>query len=114
MHDSPDTVALRSPRSLEDLLLYRIWRASHASNGMVTRMVEGRIDRADSMDREDLAWTWLTNQFDKMPLFRNVALEVDGEYYVRVRAHSTPRNMSFVWPWQADDVVGLAKFTFMR
>jgi hypothetical protein len=80
----------------------------------VTRMVEGRIDRADSMDREDLAWTWLTNQFEKMPLFRNVALEVNGEYYVRVRAHSTPRNMSFVWPWQADDVVGLAKFTFMR
>ena len=80
----------------------------------VTRMVEGRIDRADSMDREDLAWTWLTNQFEKMPLFRSVALEVNGEYYVRVRAHSTPRNMSFVWPWQADDVVGLAKFTFMR
>lgn len=80
----------------------------------VTRSVEGRIDRADSMDREEMAWTWLTNQFEKMPLFRSVALEVNGEYYVRVRAHSTPRNMSFVWPWQADDVVGLAKFTFMR
>ena len=80
----------------------------------VTRMVEGRIDRAELMDREDLVWAWLTNQFDKMPLFRSVALEVNGEYYVRVRAHSTPRNMAFVWPWQADDVVGLAKFTFMR
>ena len=80
----------------------------------VTRMVEGRIDRAESMDREDLVWTWLTNQFEKMPLFRSLALEVNGEYYVRVRAHSTPRNMAFVWPWQADDVVGLAKFTFMR
>ena len=80
----------------------------------VTRMVEGRIDRAELMDREDLVWAWLTNQFDKMPLFRSVALEVNGEYYVRVRAHSTPRNMAFVWPWQADDVVGLAKFTSMR
>jgi hypothetical protein len=80
----------------------------------VTRMIDGRIDRAETMDREESAWAWLTNQFEKMPLFRSLALEVNGEYYVRVRAHSTPRNMSFVWPWQADDVVGLAKFTFMR
>jgi uncharacterized protein YwbE len=80
----------------------------------VTRMIDGRIDRADEMDREDTVWAWLTNQFEKLPLFRSLGLEVNGEYYVRVRAHSTPRNMSFVWPWQVDDVVGLAKFTFMR
>ncbi len=80
----------------------------------VTRMVDGRIDRADFMDREDAAWAWLTSQFEKLPLFRTVSLENNGEYYVRVRAHTTPRNMSFVWPWQADDVVGLAKFTLVR
>ncbi len=80
----------------------------------VTRMIDGLMDRADTMEREESVWTWLTDQFEKLPLFRSVALEVNGEYYVRVRAHSTPRNMSFVWPWQADDVVGLAKFTFMR
>src|SRR6478736_4480736 len=80
----------------------------------VRRMIDGRIDRADEMDREDAVWAWLTNQFEKLPLFRSLGLEVNREYYVRVRAHSTPRNMSFVWPWQADDVVGLAKFTFMR
>ncbi|MDP9323807.1 MAG: DUF4390 domain-containing protein [Acidobacteriota bacterium] len=80
----------------------------------VRRMIDGRIDRADEMDREDAVWAWLTNQFEKLPLFRSLGLEVNGEYYVRVRAHSTPRNMSFVWPWEADDVVGLAKFTFMR
>jgi uncharacterized protein DUF4390 len=80
----------------------------------VTRAVDGRIDKADSMDREDAAWTWLTDQFERMPLFRSESLEVNAEYYVRVRAHTTPRIMSFVWPWQADDVVGLAKFTFMR
>ena len=80
----------------------------------VTRMVDGRIDRADTMDREDAAWAWLTTQFEKLPLFRTVSLENNGEYYVRVRAHTTPRNMSFVWPWQADDVVGLAKFTLVR
>lgn len=80
----------------------------------VTRAVDGRIDKADSMEREDAAWTWLTDQFERMPLFRSESLEVNAEYYVRVRAHTTPRIMSFVWPWQADDVVGLAKFTFMR
>lgn len=41
MRDFPDTVALRTPRSLDDLLLYRIWCAARASNSMVTRMVEG-------------------------------------------------------------------------
>ncbi|MDH6167905.1 DNA-binding MarR family transcriptional regulator [Variovorax boronicumulans] len=41
MRDFPDAVALRTPRSIDDLLLYRIWRAARASNGMVTRMIEG-------------------------------------------------------------------------
>ena len=80
----------------------------------VSRAVDGRIDKADSKEREDDAWAWLTDQFERMPLFRSESLEVNAEYYVRVRAHTTPRIMSFVWPWQADDVVGLAKFTFMR
>lgn len=80
----------------------------------VRRTIDGRIDRADSMEREDAVWAWLTNQFERLPLFRSESLEVNAEYYVRVRAHTTPRMMSFVWPWQADDVVGLAKFTFMR
>ena len=80
----------------------------------VRRAIDGRIDKADSKDREDEAWAWLTDQFERMPLFRSESLEVNAEYYVRIRAHTTPRIMSFVWPWQADDVVGLAKFTFMR
>jgi hypothetical protein len=51
---------------------------------------------------------------ERLPLFRGVRLEDNAEYYVRVRAHTSPRNASFVWPWQGDDVVGLAKFTFFR
>lgn len=80
----------------------------------VARLVDGMMDVADKIDREDAAWAWLTRHFDRMPLFRTVALEPNGEYYVRVRAHTTPRNASFVWPWQREDVVGLAKFTFIR
>jgi hypothetical protein len=79
----------------------------------LSRLFDGRTEDADTTDREDVAWAWVTTQFERLPLFR-VPLEDNGEYYVRVRAHTSPRNASFVWPWQGDDVVGLAKFTFLR
>jgi hypothetical protein len=78
----------------------------------VTRKEDGRIDRAETTDSEEVARNWLTD-FDKLPLFRSDRLERNGEYYLRVRAHTTPRNASFVWPWQHAEVVGLAKFTFI-
>jgi DNA-binding MarR family transcriptional regulator len=37
----PDAGALCAPRSLDDLLLYRLSRAARAGSGMATRMVEG-------------------------------------------------------------------------
>lgn len=80
----------------------------------MTRTVDGRMERADTTDNETVAWNWLTAQFDRLPLFRSLALESNSEYYVRVRAHTAPRNASFVWPWQGDDVVGLMKFTLIR
>lgn len=82
----------------------------------LSRTIDGRIDRTvEPTDNEELAWSWVTSQFDRLPIFRGVPLEPNAEYYVRVRAHTTaPRNASFVWPWQGDDVVGFAKFTFIR
>ena len=80
----------------------------------LTRMLDGSTDIAETTDREEAAWAWVTQQFERIPLFRRVPLESNAEYYVRVRAHTSPRNASFVWPWQGDDVVGLAKFTFLR
>ena len=79
---------------------------------LVTRTQDGRTEIADSIDSEDIARDWLT-EFDKLPLFSSVGLEPNGEYYLRVRAHTTPRNASFVWPW-GSDIAGLAKFTFIR
>jgi hypothetical protein len=81
------------------------------SRSMDGRMGMGGVETTDS---EEVAWKWLTNDFEKLPLFRSLTLESNGEYYVRVRAHTAPRNASFVWPWQADDVVGLVKFTLIR
>ncbi len=80
----------------------------------VTRILDGRTERADIMDREEAARDWLTTEFDKLPLFRNVTLERNSEYYVRVRAHTTPRNAAFLWPWDRHDVTGFAKFTFVQ
>ncbi|OAK64123.1 MarR family transcriptional regulator [Variovorax paradoxus] len=41
MQAFPDAGSLREPRSLDDLLLYRLSRAMRTSSGMATRMVEG-------------------------------------------------------------------------
>jgi hypothetical protein len=78
------------------------------------RSVDGRTEWADVTVSEDVAWKWLTRDFARLSLFRSAALEPNAEYYVRVRANASPRNASFIWPWAADDAVGLAKFTFMR
>jgi len=81
---------------------------------LVSRTVDGRLEWADTTDREDAAWTALTNDFARMSLFRGVPLETNAEYYVRVRANASPRNATFIWPWQGDDAVGFGKFTFVR
>lgn len=80
----------------------------------VSRMIDGRTEWVDSTDSEDTAWNKLTSDFARLALFHGVPLEPNGEYYVRVRAHTSPRNAAFLWPWSSDDAVGLAKFTFIR
>lgn len=80
----------------------------------VSRTRDGRTEWADTTAREDLAWSTLTRDFARLSLFRGVTLEPNAEYYVRVRANASPRNASFVWPWQGDDAMGFAKFTFVR
>lgn len=80
----------------------------------VARSVDGRTEWADATAQEDVAWRWLTKDFARLSLFRNVALETNAEYYLKVRANASPRNASFIWPWAGDDAVGLAKFTFIR
>ncbi len=80
----------------------------------MSRMVDGRIERADVTDREDVVREWLTTDFDRLPLFQNVPLEMNAEYYVRVRAHTSPRNAAFLWPWQGHDAMAFAKFTIVQ
>ena len=79
----------------------------------VTLHADGRLEETKTLEREDLARRWLT-EFDRLNLFSSDRLEPNVEYYVRVRARTTPRNTTFVWPWQMTDVAGLAKFTFLK
>ena len=79
---------------------------------LATRREDGRMEQVENIEREDIARAWLT-EFEKLPLFSSSTLEGNSEYYLRVRAHTTPRNASFVWPWEGG-VAGLAKFTFLR
>jgi hypothetical protein len=79
---------------------------------LATRREDGRMVGSETIEREEAARAWLT-EFDKLALFSSGPLEGNSEYYLRVRAHTTPRNASFVWPWEGG-IAGLAKFTFLR
>jgi hypothetical protein len=81
---------------------------------LLTRTLNGGVERPDTTDSEEVAWRWLTDQFDRLPLFSSVQLESNGEYYVRVSAHAAPRSAGFVWPWRGDDVTAFTKFTLIR
>jgi hypothetical protein len=74
---------------------------------LLTRTLDNRPERPDTTDSEEVAWRWLTDQFDRLPLF-------SSEYYVRVSAHAAPRNAGFVWPWRGDDVSAFTRFTLIR
>lgn len=79
----------------------------------ITLRADGRLEEDAIVEQEERVRRWLT-EFDKLNLFSSDRLEPNAEYYVRVKARTTPRNASFVWPWQGTDVAGLAKFTFLR
>lgn len=78
----------------------------------VREMHDGRTIDSRILDSYDDVRKRLT-EFQKLPLFKSSTLERNAEYYVRVRAHTMPRNDSFVWPWKQHDVMGQVKFTFL-
>jgi hypothetical protein len=78
----------------------------------VSRAIDGRVEEARPIEDQSAVQRWLTH-FEQVPLLNTAALENDGEYYVRVRAHVRPRNTWFAWPWDRTGVLGHAKFTFI-
>jgi len=78
----------------------------------MSRTIDGRVEDARPTEEQDAVRRWLTH-FDSVPLSMTSALEANGEYYVRIRARSRPRNSWSFWPWDRTVVLGHAKFTFI-
>jgi hypothetical protein len=84
--------------------LTRRYQMSHA--------IDGRVEDAQPTENLDKVREWMT-KFDHVPLLKTSALEANGEYYVRVRARTQPRNAWFFWPWDRGAALGRATFTFI-
>jgi uncharacterized protein DUF4390 len=79
----------------------------------VTRALDGRMEGAESTENEAAVRDMLT-KFERLPLFSSAGLEPNAEYYLRVRAHTTPHTSWVLWPlWDRREVAGIAKFTFI-
>jgi hypothetical protein len=77
----------------------------------MSRSVDGRIEDARPTEDLEAVRVWMTH-FERVPLSQTKSLEANGEYSVRVRAYTRPRNAWFAWPWSGI-VLGNAKFTFI-
>jgi len=78
----------------------------------MSRTVDGRLEDARPTEEQAAVRAWMT-RFDRMPLSATASLETNGEYSVRVRAHTRPHNTWFFWPWTGT-ALGQAKFTFIQ
>jgi len=78
----------------------------------MSRTVDGRLEEARPTDDQTAVRVWMTH-FERVPLSATTSLETNGEYSVRVRAHTRPRNAWFFWPWSGT-TLGQAKFTFIQ
>ena len=78
----------------------------------MSRTLDGRVEDARPTEDRNAVGRWMT-RFEHVPLSTTSTLEANGEYYVRVRAHTRPRNAWFFWPWDRGLVLGRAKFTFL-
>jgi hypothetical protein len=78
----------------------------------MSRTLDGRVEDARPAGDQGAVRLWMT-RFEQIPVSTTASLEANGEYYVRVRAHTRPRNTWFFWPWDRQAVFGHAKFTFI-
>ena len=77
----------------------------------MSRSIDGRVEDARPTEDPNAVKAWMTH-VERIPVSTTSALETNGEYYVRVRAHARPRNAVFFWPW-GGTILGHAKFTFI-
>ena len=78
----------------------------------LSRTIDGRLDDSRQTDDQGAMQRWLT-RFEQLPVLGTSVLEANGEYDVRVRVQTTPRNSWFFLPWDRTTTLGAAKFTFL-
>ena len=78
----------------------------------MTRTLNGAVEQGSPTEDEAVVRRWMTH-FERVPVSATASLEADGEYYVRVRMQTRPRNAWFFWPWDGNSALGHAKFTFI-
>jgi hypothetical protein len=79
----------------------------------MSRTVDGRVEDARPTEDQGAMRRFMT-RFVRVPLSMTSVLETNGEYYVRIRAHTRPHNSLFFWPWDRGSTLGNAKFTFIQ
>lgn len=78
----------------------------------VTVMHDGRVESTEVTEDEGLVKRLVTD-FDRLPLFNTRTLEPNTEYYIRVRARTSPRSNWSMVPWDKAAALGSVRFTFM-
>ena len=80
---------------------------------LVSKQLNDHVIWSDQTDSEDQMRAWIT-QFDRIPIETRDPLEQNGEYYVQVKLHVSPRQHFPLWPFGRDDGSGRADFTFIH
>jgi hypothetical protein len=78
----------------------------------VVRMLDGRVEEAQSTQDEKKVREWMTN-LSRFPLFNTSLLEPNRDYYIRVSATARPSNGSVFWPFGSGPSAQ-SRFTFIR
>lgn len=80
---------------------------------LVSRTLQGHVAWSDRTKDFAQARDWATT-FERVPLVRDAALDLNAEYYVEVRMTSSPRRTFSLWPFGGDERTGRADFTFIQ
>jgi hypothetical protein len=79
----------------------------------VSKLVDGHVVWSEQSKHETEVRQWMTS-FDNVALIPPGPLDANGEYYVHVRMHASPKRTFSLWPFSGDTASGRAEFTVIR
>lgn len=78
----------------------------------VSVMHDGRVELTEVTEDEAVVRQLVTS-FQRLPLFSTRQLEVNADYYLRVRVRTSPRSQWSMLPWDRATALGSVRFTFI-